>query len=125
MAWRELELAFQNGLILTDSNVDIEYKLYYNTKGDIVASSMIKDDPDVPNLPFVVVDENIYKNYFRFEVIDGQIEERLTKSGHKVSYVKSSKGKITTAKNNLAILVDIEDNITEVDRYVPRSDRNQ
>lgn len=119
--WQELILAFETGLIKDLPDVEIEYRIYYNDKGEIISTTMVKGDKINQDLPSIIVDKEIYNNSNKFEVVNGQVKLRYTSSSQKVVYVKKENGNFKTMKNNLAILVEDNDNIKQVDTYGPRS----
>lgn len=91
----------------------IEYRLYYNDSGDIIACSM-QEPLDLPN--YVVVEKSVYELYHRYKVVDGKVKLIEHNTGVKVSFVHSDKG-FRVVKNNIALLLEPEEVYNDTEYY--------
>lgn len=107
----ELIKALESMVITADPV--IEYRLYYNEDGDIIACSM-QEHLDLPN--YVVVDKTIYEMYHRYRVINSKVVLIEHNTGVKVSFVPSSKG-FRVVKNNIALLLTTDEVYNDTEYY--------
>jgi len=111
----ELLKAFQE-LIKPVSNCVVEYRAYYNDRGEIVSvCSESKDTPMAENS--IVIPVEVYEKSHKFLVINKQIVAKFSEDlGIRPALIKSKTG-FKVVKNNPALLVEKEENYTNIEYY--------
>jgi len=100
----ELIKAFE--LVTPPKPLDIQYRFYYNEKGDITMCSMA-DHPDGDN--YIVVTRSEFDNYFDYRVKDGKL--KIIDRSPKFKKLMQGGNQYKVAKHHAAILLDKTDTI--------------
>jgi hypothetical protein len=111
----ELLKAFQD-LIKPASDFAVEYRAYYNDRGEIVSvCSEFKDNPMAENS--IVIPVEVYEKSHKFLVINKEIVAKFAEDlGIKPALIKSKTG-FKVVKNNPALLIEKEENYTNIEYY--------
>ena len=83
----------------------IEYRVHYNTAGEIYLCTMQQHPADTA---YLVVTKNEYDEYFHYCVEEGQLKRILQDSGYRVQLQKSTTG-FKVVKDHAGLLVEDED----------------
>lgn len=116
---QELLKAFRD-LIKPIPDIAVEYRAYYNDRGEIVAvCSEPKDNPMAENS--IVINAEVYEKSHKFLVIDKEIVAKFSEDlGIRPALIKSKTG-FKVVKNNPALLVEKEENYTNIEYYEYRN----
>lgn len=82
----------------------IEYRLHYDSEGNIYACSMRNHPIETE---YLVVDEQQYRNYFRYKVVDGKLTLINTNPGLK-NRLHGSEQSFSTVNGHRSILASEE-----------------
>jgi hypothetical protein len=110
--WQEVE-----GLILTPEIPAIEYRLYYNDRGEIIHCSMTDHSPGDN---YIVTDKDTYGQYYNFRVVAGKLEKIDRMSVYRVQLKLSSRG-YATVKNHAGIILEPGEYSNNIDFYEPNN----
>lgn len=115
----ELLKAFQE-LIKPVPNIEVEYRAYHNDKGEIISvCSEPKDNPMAENS--IVINAEVYEKSHKFLVINKEIVAKFSEDlGVRPDLIKSKTG-FKVVKNNPALLVENEENYTNIEYYEYRN----
>ena len=91
----------------------IEYRLHYNTAGDVIMCSM-QQHPESES--YLVVTKEQYDLYHRYCVVKGKLTLIEHDSGTRVALIVSSSG-FTVVKNNAALLVEDNETFNNTEYY--------
>ena len=108
-----------NRLLALNASPDpvYEYRWHYNDHGDIVMCSMTSHPESAQ---YVVVDRDLYDQYFRYRVVAGKPE--LIKFDVKVvSPLKRSTTGLPVVKFNPALLLEADETYPDIEYYEPRN----
>lgn len=119
-SWLELIKAFETGLIIVEGEpVVYEYRLYYDQNGSINRGSALQRD-QILDGPYVIVDEDIYKNLHKYHVVNGKAVKRKDGISQRAQIVPSTKG-FAVVKNHPALLLEDQEEYTNTEFYDYRS----
>lgn len=115
-SWLSLIEAFESGLIIVEGEpIEYEYRLYYDETGHIRTTTVLKRDPILDG-PYVVVDEDIYKELHKYVIVNGKVIKRRDGILQTAQIVPSSQG-FRVVKNHPAILLEELENYTDIEYY--------
>jgi hypothetical protein len=80
----------------------IEYRIHYDTAGNITVCTM-QDHPD--DTQYIVVSKDEYDNYFRYYVVDNKLKKIDRNPGNSVQLTKSDSGYLVV-KNHAGIVLE-------------------
>ena len=82
----------------------LEYRLHYDEHGQIYLCTM-QQHPD--DTQYLVVDKDLYSNYWRYEIVDGKPKIIDKPTGYHVQ-LKSSDSGYRVVKNHAGVLLETE-----------------
>lgn len=94
-----------------------EYRWHYNEYGDITMCSMTSH-PESEQ--YIVVDKDIYDQYFRYRVVNAK-PELIRLDINIVSPLKKSTKGFCVVKSNPALLLEADETYTDIEYYEPRN----
>jgi hypothetical protein len=94
----------------------LEYRLHYDTAGDIYLCTM-QQHPE--NTQYVVVTKDEYDNYGSYTVVGGRLKKIVHNNEYQFQLMRSDKG-FKTVKAHAGILLELED-YPEVEYYERRN----
>ena len=112
----ELEkfLAEVAALVDTPKEVVIEYRVFYDDKGEIIGQSMI--DPHLEG-SYIVVPEEEYNNIHKYsKVKDGKLKLKVFDPGYKRQLVPDGT-QFTVVKNHAGILLEQDETYDDTEQY--------
>lgn len=117
----ESELFKALAALAEQKNVDpiIEYRLHYNDSGDIVSCSM--RDPHPESTQYIVVTKEQYDNYFRYKVVNKQLQLIVHSIGVKNCLYRSLNAGFKVIAGHPAILVEENEVYQNVEYYEYRN----
>lgn len=95
----------------------LEYRIHYNETGDIYLCTM-QDHPE--NTQYIVVSRDEYDNYFKYRVVNGQLQRIELNSGYKSKLVSSDQG-IAVVQGHAALLIEPNEQYTSIEYYEYRN----
>ena len=112
----ELEkfLAEVNALVDTPKEVVKEYRVYYNSNGEIVGQSMTE-----PHLEgdYIVVEQDEYENIHKYaRVKDGELKVKVFSPGYKRQLVQGE-GYFQVVKNHAGLLLEQDETYNNTEYY--------
>lgn len=111
--WQEVE-----SLIKPVITPKIEYRLYYNSLGEITMGSMTTDT--LPTDPYVIVTKDEYDTYFNYRVVNKQLV-KIDRSGiYSVKLRKSDTG-LPTVMGHAGLLVESNETYRDIEYYEYRN----
>ncbi len=117
-SWLELLKAFELGLIQDGPPPVHEYRVYYDLTGDIVHSTSSVREAEEYNyqLPYIVITEAEYQEFYKYKVKNNKLQLRELNSGQLIQLVPSNKG-FQVVKNNAAILIEQDEQYPNTEYY--------
>ena len=106
-----------NRLLVVTPDPITEYRLYYDEEGSIILCSMQNHSPDSN---YVVVTKEVYDNYHKYCVVNGQLKEIKFDDGLQRPFVKSKKG-FRVVQNNAALLLEADEDYSDIEYYDKRN----
>ena len=114
--WKEVEAVMAAS---AKSDPVIEYRFYYDERGDIVSVS--KQDGEYPESGnYIVVDESTYKNYFLYTVVDSKLVKKENDNKYLTLLKPSTKGHCVV-KNHAGLILEENETAPEVEYYEYRN----
>lgn len=93
---------------------EIEYRIYYDKKGNITRCSMCEH---INDNEYIVVDKETYDNYFRYDkIINGKLRKINYDPGYRVVLYPSTSG-FKVVKNQAAILIESNETYNDIEYY--------
>jgi hypothetical protein len=115
----ELEFfAEVKALLHTAVVADIEYRIYYNPLGEIVACSMINDDTLTGS--YLVVTQEQYEHYFDYCVVNGGLKKIDHDAGYRVKLQKSNCGHCVV-KDHAGLVLETDETHPTTEYYAHRN----
>lgn len=93
---------------------EIEYRLHYDDRGNIIMCSM--RDPHPESSQYLVVTQKEYDSYFKFCVVNGKLKYIETNTGHRPMLVKSKTG-FRVVKSHPAVLLEDQEHYQNTEYY--------
>lgn len=106
--WREVD-----SLITPPVETLIEYRLFYNTNGDIVKGTMIVESTDDR---YIVVSKNEYEQYFLYQVVNNKLKKIDNDAGYRVQLTKSTTG-ITVVAGHAGLPLEFGETYIDTEIY--------
>jgi hypothetical protein len=104
--------------VLPVEPTEIEYRLYYNDLGEIVACSMTEPYEDLPQ--YKIVTKEQYDKYFDYCVVNHQLEKINKKIANCVKLEKSVTG-FCVVKNHASLVLEEQEIHMETEYYAYRN----
>lgn len=95
----------------------VEYRWHYNEQGDIIMCSMVSH-PD--STQYIVVDQDLYDQYFRYRVVKGQ-PELIKQDVTVISPLRKSTTGLRVVQSHPALLLEADETYTDIEYYEPRN----
>jgi hypothetical protein len=106
-----------DALIKPIPRLQLEYRLYYNSDGNIVACTQIADSTLTD--PYVVATKEQYDRYFDYRVVNAQLKKIDHDAGYRVQLKRSTTG-YAVVKGHAGLPIESTDTYTDIEYY----DRN-
>ena len=91
----------------------IEYRIHYNTNGDITRCTM-QNHPQDTN--YIVASEYEYKHYYNYTVVDSKLKLVDKDPGYRVQLTKSTSG-YPVVKNHASLILEPSDAYEDLEYY--------
>jgi hypothetical protein len=106
--WKEFE-----SLLAKTSNIELEYRLYYNDVGEIHACTM-QDHLD--STTYVVVTKDEYDRYFDYYVADNQLK-KIDRTGVYTVQLRRSMSGYKTVANHASLIIEPDEKYNHIEYY--------
>jgi hypothetical protein len=117
MSPEELKFFQEVEALLTDAPQIIEYRLYYNSLGDITVGTMIVNEfNDTLTDPFLVVSKTEYDNYFNYRVVNGKLKLIDRDPSYQLLLHKSDSG-TPVVKGHAGLIIEKDETYTDIEYY--------
>lgn len=97
----------------------IEYRLYYNSEGDVITTTMI-DDPVLADTPYVVVTKDIYEKSFNYRVVNKQPVLINRDTAYRVRLKQANAG-YQVVKNHAGLILEPSETFNDTEYYEPNN----
>jgi uncharacterized protein YpuA (DUF1002 family) len=91
----------------------IEYRIHYDTAGNITMCTM-QDHPD--DTQYIVVSKDEYDSYFRYYVVDSKLKKIDIPSSNSIQLTKSDSG-YQVVKNHAGLIVEAGETYEDIEYY--------
>ena len=97
---------------------EIEYRIYYNDLGEIVACSMVEPHVDLPQ--YITATKDQYDRYFDYCVVNHQLKKINKEIANCVKLEKSTTG-FCVVQNHANLLLEEQETYMETEYYAYRN----
>jgi hypothetical protein len=111
--WLEVER-----LVVQHKPLTIEYRLYYNTDGEIVHGTMDGTDSGM-GIDFLTVTQTEYENYFDYLVVNKRLVKKTVDAGYRVRLKQSTAG-FPVVAGHAGLIIEPQEKYSDIEYY----DRN-
>lgn len=121
-SWLALIEAFETGLIIVEGEPIIyEYRVYHDESGNVKRTTILQRDPILEG-PYVVVDEDIYKNLHKYIFKNGKAIKRRDNILQTAQIVPSkTETGFRVVKNHPVLLLEDIEEYNDIEYYDYRS----
>lgn len=117
------ELIKSFDLVEPPKTIEYEYRLYYNHEGTVYRATSLKSDP-MESSNYIIVDEQIYKNFVRYKIENGVPVLIPGSVGYVANQLVRSSSGVAVVQNHMSLPLIEENEYTQIEYYDYHTNRH-